>query len=74
MNGLLDMDPKLFTLLQSDVDGAGMKVMNFARSLMTLCSRPTREGSGHQARSRELGAPALRNAGLMLVHVQRGDC
>ena len=30
---LLDLDPAQFQLLQFDVDGAGLKVMNFARSL-----------------------------------------
>ena len=30
VDGLLEMNPKVFTLLQSDINGAGLKVMNFA--------------------------------------------
>jgi hypothetical protein len=74
VDGLLDLDPQRFDLLQADIDGAGLKVMNFARSLLML------EGnlSSHQfdpvtKTEREMGAPSLRNAGLMLVHKQRGD-
>ena len=35
-DGLLDLDPKTFKLLQADVDGGTSKVMNFARSLLIL--------------------------------------
>lgn len=74
VDGLLDLDPQTFALLQADVDGSGLKVVNFARSLMLL------DGglSDHQIdpvtkKEREMGAPSLRNAGLMLVHAKRGD-
>jgi hypothetical protein len=75
-DGLLDIDPKRFELLQVDVDGAGLKVMNFARSL------GRRDDDSDQVRAEkradsvtriedEAGAPSLRNAGLMLVHNDR---
>lgn len=74
VNGLLDLDPQSFGLLQADVDGSGLKVMSFAQSLLLL------DGSlsNHQIepvtkKPRELGAPSLRNAGLMLVHKRRGE-
>ncbi|HKO95757.1 MAG TPA: hypothetical protein VJU86_02115 [Pyrinomonadaceae bacterium] len=73
VDGLLELDPKKFSLLQADVDGSGHKVMNFARSLIDM-----RQFADHQVdpvtkQKRELGAPALRNAGLMLVHKQRAN-
>ena len=74
VDGLLDLDPRSFALLQADVDGSSFKVMNFARSLLM------QDGvlSDYQIDpvtkdKRELGAPSLRNAGLMLVHKRRGD-
>src|SRR5262245_28055645 len=33
VNGLVELAPKVFRLVQADVDGAGLKVMNFARTL-----------------------------------------
>lgn len=72
-NGLLTLDPKTFSLIQSDVDGAGMKVTNFARSLLILRGSPEQQIDPVTKHTREIGAPALRNAGLMLVHAQRGD-
>lgn len=78
-DGLLDLDPTKFDLLQVDVDGAGLKVMNFARS---LGRRINTGDAAAEAESRvdpisriedQVGAPALRNAGLMLVHRDRGD-
>lgn len=71
-NGLLDLDPKLFNLLQSDVDGAGIKVMNFARSLLLLRNAQDTQLDPVTRHEREIGAPSLRNAGLMLVHNNRG--
>jgi hypothetical protein len=73
-DGLLDLDPQTFAVLQADVDGSALKMMNFARSLMMLDGAL----SDHQIdpvtkKERELGAPSLRNAGLMLVHTKRGD-
>jgi hypothetical protein len=67
---LLEMDPRVFTLLQSDVDGAGLKVMNFARSLALMQPLDKRHDpvSKHE---RHAGAPSLRNVGFQLVHIQR---
>jgi hypothetical protein len=78
VNGLLNIDAKTFALLQTDVDGAVLKTMNFARTL----ARMNNETAGVVAtqdnkidpiskQPRETGAPALRNAGLMLVHNNR---
>jgi hypothetical protein len=72
-NGLLDLDPNAFRVLQADVDGGGLKVMNFARSLLTLRNNPDYQQDPVTQQEREIGAPALRNAGLMLVHDQRAD-
>lgn len=72
-NGLLDLDPKTFSVVHADVDGAGIKVTNFARSLLTLRGEPDYQLDPVTKQKRELGAPALRNAGLVLVHNQRAD-
>lgn len=70
-DGLLLLDPERFALLQMDVDGAGLKLMNFARSLARV--EPTeRRVDSVTRREFEPGAPALTTAGLMLVHRQRG--
>src|SRR5579871_2928739 len=67
---LLDLDPSRFTLLQMDVDGAGLKLMNFAR---TLFRRGDIQGSVHPVTRQEdtAGVPSLRTAGLMLVQKDR---
>jgi hypothetical protein len=68
---LLDLDPARFSLLQADVDGAGLKLMNFARTVL----RRERAGSTVDPVTRQqeqAGAPSLRTAGLMLVQRQRG--
>ena len=67
---LLDLSPNQFALLQVDVDGAGLKVMNFARSLGRLALADERVDSVTRI-ERKVGAPALRTAGLMLVHRKR---
>jgi hypothetical protein len=72
-DGLLDLDPKTFNLLQADVDGSAMKVMNFARSLLQLREKTDQKTDPVTRHERELGAPALRNAGLMLVQAKRDD-
>ena len=70
--GLVDLNPGQFDLLQMDVDGAGLKVMNFARSLTRL--KPDGQRIDPATRfEKELGAPALRTAGLMLVQRKRGE-
>lgn len=73
VNGLLDLDPKLFNLLQTDVDGAGIKVMNFARSLVIMRDEKDQQADPVNKHEREAGAPSLRNSGLMLVHNGRAD-
>ncbi len=71
VDGLLDLDPKRFELLQTDVDGAGLKVMNFARTLGRLGEGDRRVDPVTRQEERP-GAPALRTAGLMLVQRGRG--
>jgi len=71
-HGLLDLDKKKFDLIQMDVDGSGLKVMNFARSL----ARQKAPGASLDPITKfeqQTGVPALRNAGLMLVHRNRGS-
>ncbi|MFO1498975.1 MAG: hypothetical protein U1G07_11385 [Verrucomicrobiota bacterium] len=70
VDGLLDLDPKRFGLLQMDVDGAGLKVMNFARSLGRRQDDESRVDSVTR-HEENVGAPALRTAGLMLVQRDR---
>jgi hypothetical protein len=72
VDGLLNLDPKVFELLQADVDGGGLKVTNFARTLARLRNVPERQIDPTSKHERDVGAPALRNAGLMLVHGNRG--
>lgn len=71
-DGLLDFNPQLFSLLQADVDGGGLKVTNFARTLARLQDKPERQIDPTTRHEREMGAPALRTGGLMLVHTGRG--
>jgi len=71
-DGRLSLDPKRFALLQADVDGAGQKLLNFARTLAAHVS-PQRQLDNVTDLPRRVGAPALRNAGMMLVHSKRGD-
>ena len=68
---LLDLDPTRFALLQADVDGAGLKLMNFARSMSRRMADSARVDPVTRQED-EVGAPALRTAGLMLVQRQRG--
>ncbi|HEY0928503.1 MAG TPA: hypothetical protein VGE27_01185 [Gemmatimonas sp.] len=71
-DGLLRMSPDRVALLQADVDGAGIKLMNFARSLAGH-ERSARQVDAVTKLPRRAGAPAIRNGGLMLVHRNRGD-
>jgi hypothetical protein len=66
---LLDLNLNQFAL-PVDVDGAGLKVMNFARLLGRLARADERVDSVTRI-ERKVGAPALRTAGLMLVHRKR---
>ncbi|HEX8678811.1 MAG TPA: hypothetical protein VF683_02535, partial [Chthoniobacterales bacterium] len=79
-NGLLEMTPKTFSLVQADVDGAVMKMSNFARTLARMNNErpgvnPAQDNKldAVTKQPRETGAPALRNAGLMLVHRNRAQ-
>lgn len=74
VDGLIDLDPKRFDLLQADVDGSGLKVVDFAHSLLMLASAPPENQLDPVTKKeRDMGAPSLRNAGLMLVQKLRGD-
>ncbi|HET9706603.1 MAG TPA: hypothetical protein VFP85_21330 [Vicinamibacterales bacterium] len=73
VDGLLEMNPKVFTLLQSDVDGAGLKVMNFARTLGLMKPSVHTQVDPVTKEERQVGAPSLRNAGLQLVHIKRAS-
>lgn len=66
VDGYLQLDER-FDLIQMDVDGAGMKVKNFARSLLTM------QGASKNEPEPRAGAPALQTAGLMLVQPRRSD-
>ncbi|WP_309672735.1 hypothetical protein [Gemmatimonas sp.] len=68
---LLRMDPARVALLQADVDGSALKLMNFARSLVAH-EATARQVDAVSKLPRRTGAPALRNGGLMLVHRGRG--
>ena len=76
-SGLLDLysDPAGFALLQADVDGAGLKLMNFARSLgqadRIAATDPAHLVEDVSRKDKRAGAPALRTAGLMLVRKDR---
>ena len=65
VDGFLRLDDR-FRLLQVDVDGAGLKLKNFSRSVTTMA------GADKGAEQPRAGAPALRSAGLMLVETERG--
>ncbi|WP_299406932.1 hypothetical protein [uncultured Roseobacter sp.] len=64
-NGFLNIDDERYRLIQMDVDGAGVKLRNAARSFLRAPS--TKEG---QAPDRA-GIPTIRTAGLQLVEVDR---
>lgn len=67
---LLALDPKVFDLIGVDADGAGLKLMNVARSIGRQSTEPARIDAVTRF-EKEMGAPSLRTAGLMLVHKQR---
>src|SRR4051812_33925667 len=73
LDGLLELDPKQFDLVQVDVDGAGIKLMNFARSLLRHSEKEDLRFDPTTRKENEAGVPALRNAGLMLTHHDRGS-
>jgi len=69
---LLDFDKNKFELIQTDIDGAGLKMMNFARSLNRYQSPDSRLDPVSKFEN-QAGVPTLRNAGLMLVQRNRGS-
>ena len=69
-DGLLALDPTRHRLLQFDVDGAGLKLMNVARSLRRRFDENKRVDPVTRHED-EMGAPALRTSGLMLVQQRR---
>jgi hypothetical protein len=71
LDGLLNLTPNQFAVLQSDVDAAGLKLMNFARTLHRMVGDVERQADPVTKIESQAGAPALRNAGLMLVHRRR---
>lgn len=71
-DGLLRTDDGRIHVLQADVDGAGHKLMNFARTLSGAGPGSPRLDAVSK-HDRRAGAPALRTAGLMLVQRQRGE-
>ncbi len=71
LDGLLELDPKQFDLVQADIDGAGIKLMNFARSLLRHSEKEDLRFDPTTRKENEAGVPALRNAGLMLTHHNR---
>lgn len=71
-DGLLDLSPNQFDILQTDVDGSSMKLINFARSLGMHQAAPDKSIDPTTKKERQTGAPSLRNAGWMLVHKERG--
>jgi len=72
-DGLLMINSDLFAVLQTDVDAAGLKLMNFARTLRKLQATPEHQNDAVTKHEKDTGVPALRNAGLMLVQRRRGQ-
>ena len=68
--GLLDLNTQHYELLQIDVDSAGLKLMNFARSLRLL-SNPNFKTDPVTRFEKHVGTPTLSNGGLTLVKSNR---
>ena len=73
LDGLLHLNPEQFAILQADVDATGLKLMNFARTLGKMVGALHLQSDAVTKHEKEAGAPALRNAGLMLVHRRRAN-
>ena len=73
VDGLLQLSPEQFAILQADVDATGLKLMNFARTLWKMLDAVHLQSDAVTKHEKEAGAPALRNAGLMLVHRRRAN-
>ena len=70
IDGLLDINPTQYDIVQLDVDSTGLKLMNFARTLARLVPDDARIDPVTRF-EKDLGVPSLRNVGLMLVHRNR---
>jgi len=70
-DGLLELERGRFTVLQTDVDGAALKLMSFARTLARLGPEDARADPVTRF-EKEIGAPALRTPGLLLAQTARG--
>ena len=66
VGGYLELNER-FRLMQIDVDGAGIKTKNFARSLLTMKGAAAREPEP------QVGAPALQTGGILLVEPTRAQ-
>ena len=72
-DGLLELERGRFTVLQTDVDGAALKLMSFARTLARLGPENENDRADPVTRfEKEMGAPALRTPGLLLAQTARG--
>ena len=72
VDGLLDLDPDQYGILQVDVDSAGLKIINFSRSLSRINTDADRIDPVTR-NEKEIGAPSLRNSGFMLIHHNRSS-
>jgi hypothetical protein len=72
VDGLLDLDVSRYRLMQIDVDGAGLKLLNLARTLGRRTS-PLSQVDPVSRQPDRIGAPALRGGGLALVERARSD-
>jgi hypothetical protein len=68
-HGLLRLSKEFFDLYQVDVDGAAMKLVDFASTLGHLLDPERRS----HATPSEAGAPALRTGGFAVSRTRRGD-
>ncbi|TAJ73240.1 MAG: hypothetical protein EPO51_06285 [Phenylobacterium sp.] len=69
----LRLNPKAFDVVQMDVDGAGLKLRNFALSVWRTQDESTADESfgKEEMQPHRTGAPTLRSGGLTLAQRQR---
>ncbi len=70
--GLVDLDPKRFSVLEADVDGGALKLLGFARSLRRYVGDLESRANPVTRFEEQTGAPSLRGAGMTLVQTGRG--
>lgn len=71
IDGLLDMyQNHEYDILQFDPDGAGLKLINFARTLARLSQQRVDNITRIE---KDIGVPSLRGAGIMIVRNNRRD-